>query len=102
MGSGSSALDLSVYILNYSSISPALVEAGELTVVQHCRLILHGILDRKLLENLDVYVEKGWSMPGFHNADTVLPDFEALNSVALLHSRYLCTRLSEEVIAQHF
>ena len=61
-------LDLSVYILKYTSITKALVDNNEMSVMQRCRRFLDGLSEQLRDKAFDFCTTKDWKLSS-HDID---------------------------------
>jgi len=81
-----SNLDLSVYVLKYSSITDALLTNGEISVTQRCCQFLEGLTQRLRDKAFDFCADKDWKLSS-RDTGTKSPDFDELKSYILGKAR---------------
>ena len=77
-----STLDLSVYVLKFSSITTALITNGEISPTQRCCQFLEGLTPRLRDKAFDFCAEKDWRLSS-RDTGTKSPDFDELKKYIL-------------------
>jgi len=75
-------LDLSVYVLKYTSITKALVDNNEMSVMQRCRRFLDGLSEQLRDKAFDFCTTNDWKLSS-HDTGAKDPNFDKLRKFIL-------------------